>query len=397
VPSDPHLAGVQATAWWILSLAFVAVAYVYFGYPLLLLLTRPFTGRRRPPSAESSPLPRVTMLVAAYNEQEVIEEKIRNSLAIDYPAELLDFVFVSDSTDSTNDILSRAASSRIRVLLLPERQGKVAALHAALPLVTGDLVLFSDANTFYEPSTVRLLARHFTDPRVGLVTGDVRLLASAEPFSAGERLYYFYERWLQQLESDVWSTVAIDGAMYILRRPLLRLASDGRVADDLVTGMNVGCQGFRMIYDPEAGAKESPTPSGGEEFSRKARVVAYAVQSLMAAEGVPGLRRWKLLWIFLSHKVLRWLVPFFLLLALGASFLLAGLGSPLGRLVALVQAAFYFLAWLGWRIPQARSLLFRVPYYFTMVNAAALVGVFRGLLGRQRPAWARTRRSAENV
>jgi poly-beta-1,6-N-acetyl-D-glucosamine synthase len=367
------------------------LVYVYAGFPLILLLITRRRERQLPQELPDSELPHVVMIVAAYNEETVIEQKIRNGLAIDYPPDKLRFIFVSDSTDSTNEILLRYESARISVKLLPDRRGKVHALDAAFALSDEEMLVLSDANTYYRADSIRKLMRHFSDPEVGLVTGDVRILPTDETFGQGEGLYYKYERTLQRLETAFWSTVAIDGAMYALRRNLLRPPSSGLVADDLVTSMNVGCQGFRMLYDPDAIAEENPTPNSGIEYRRKVRVVAYAVQSLMAGEGVPPLTEAKLLWTYISHKVLRWLAPVFLTGMLVSAGISAFMSAFWAAVLAL-QGLFYLLAFVGWKFPSFDAKVFRVPYYFTMVNYAALVGLIRGLLRRQQPVWMRTER-----
>jgi biofilm PGA synthesis N-glycosyltransferase PgaC len=384
--------------WVVLQTVFVCcfalVAYVYVGFPLaLVLLTR---GRRRasPPELPESELPSVSFVVAAYNEEPIIEQKLKNSLLIDYPAERLQLIFVSDgSTDRTNQILRGYETKQVKVCILPSRRGKVLALHRAFQLCSGEILVFSDANTFYRPDAIRKLVRHFADARVGLVTGDVRILRSACTFGEGEGLYYRYERTLQLLESALGSTVAIDGAMYALRRPLLRPASQGGVPDDLVTAMNVGVQGFRMLYDPEAIAEENPTPDDRQEFQRKVRVVAQGIQAAITREGVPGWRQTQFLWTYLSHKVLRWLAPVFLIGAFVSSVALSRV-SNFWEFVAIVQVVFYLLAMAAWRFPQFNGKLFRTPYYFSMVNLAALLGVIRGLRRAQQPVWTRTERTS---
>jgi cellulose synthase/poly-beta-1,6-N-acetylglucosamine synthase-like glycosyltransferase len=381
-------------AWTVLLVSIATVLYVYIGFPgalFILQLRRRYTAPAFTGADEA--LRTVSLVVAAYNEEEVIEEKLENGLRIDYPPEKLQFVFVSDSTDGTNEILRRYESGRVRVIVLPERRGKVAALAAALPACTGDILVFSDANTYYRPDSIRMLVRHFQNPQVGLVTGDVRILQSTQAFGEGEGLYYRYERWLQSLETSFWSTVAIDGAMYAIRCSLVRLASHGLVADDLVTGMNVGCQGYRLIYDAEAFAEENPTPTDAQEFKRKIRVIAYAIQSLIEGEGVPPLTQWRLLWVYLSHKVLRWFVPVFLIFALLSAAALA-LFSRTGVVLFAGQALFYGLAILNWRFPKLDGRMVRIPYYFTMVNAAALLGILRGVRRKQRSVWSRTERIA---
>jgi hypothetical protein len=166
------------------------------------------------------------------------------------------------------------------------------------------------------------------------------------------------------------------------------------LADDFVTGMNVGLRGKRIVYDPESIAEEPPTPTDGDEFTRKSRVVAIAIQSFLKKEGVPGISNPRLLWTYVSHKLLRWLVPVF-----AATAFLSNLGaaalSDLWKLLFALQALFYLLAIAAWRIPTLRNRCFRVPYYFLLVNLAALFGLWRGIRGKQGSTWVRTERLAQ--
>jgi cellulose synthase/poly-beta-1,6-N-acetylglucosamine synthase-like glycosyltransferase len=277
----------------VVALSLSALIYVYAGFPLLLAALTSWKRRYAPPEEQPDErLPSVSLIVAAHNEELVIKDKIRNSLAVDYPPDKLEFLFVSDSTDRTNGILEACPNPRVRALILPERRGKVHAVNVAVQASRGEILVFSDANTFYRTDAIRKLVRHFQNPEVGVATGDVRILASKETFGAGEGLYYRYERTLQSLETDFWSTVATDGAMYAVRASQLTgaLVTNGCV-DDVATAMNVARAGFRIIYDPAAIAEEPPTPTSELEFRRKVRVVAYAIQSLLHGQGAPRLRQ----------------------------------------------------------------------------------------------------------
>lgn len=377
----------------VFCLSTLIVIYIYAGFPLcLFLLTH---GRKGGAPAEPSDeeLPRVCMAVAAYNEELVIEEKIRNGLALDYPPEKLTFLFISDSTDGTNDILLRNQSERIQVKIRKQRLGKFPALCESVPKCDGEIVVLSDANTYYRPDSIRKLARHFTDPQVGLVTGDVRLLPSEEKFGAGEGFYYRYERALQVLESRFWSTVGVDGGMYALRRKHFPLkAPSFGINDDLAVGMSVALKDLRLIYDPEAIADESPTPSDDVEFIRKTRIVANGIQAFLNNEGVPHLRQGRLLWVFVSHKLIRWLAPLFLLAALVSSFAAIFLSGPLWIGLFGAQFVFYLLALLGWKFHSLDSVVFRIPYYFSMVNLAALLGIVQGVRRKGPSIWKPTGR-----
>lgn len=370
--------------------------YIYAGFPVILWLLTRRKPMVIPESLPDDKLPTVAFLVAAYNEEVVIETKLINCQKMDYPADKLKFVFVSDSNDSTNDILRRYASDQIQPHILTERVGKVRALCYSLPRCTGDLLVFSDANTYYHPDAVRKLVRHFQNPEIGVVTGDVRLTSSEERFGAGESLYYKYERGLQILESRYWSTVAVDGAMYALRREHFQAPSTRGVNDDMTTGLNVGLRGLRIIYDPEAVADEPATPSDEMEFERKVRIVAAGIQAALYREGVPSLRQWRLFWVFFSHKFIRWMAPLFLIGLLISNAICAALSGGIWTVLLAGEGLFYALAIIGWVVPGASALPFRIPYYFSMVNLGALLGIVRGLLKKQSPIWARTDRAPES-
>ena len=363
---------------------------VYFAYPVLLW----FAARRRTATAiDEAHTPSVTLVIAAHNEESVIRQKLENSLALDYPPERLSIVVASDgSVDRTNDIVEQFAGRGVRLRRVEPRGGKTRALNQVVPETTTDVVLLSDANTFYRPDALRKLVRHFADPRVGAVSGDVRLVDSADAYAASEGLYYRYERWLQCLESRVGSIVGADGGMYALRRSLFQRPSDSVIVDDFVISMNVAIAGYRVLYEADAIAIEQGTLSAGEEWRRKVRVVAGGIHALLRGEGVPTPSQPALLWCYTSHKLLRWLLPCFMSAVFVSSALLAA--EPLFRWALMAQLAFYGAAAthaldpFGFR----RIKVGTVPFYFCMVNAAAMAGVWRGLRNTQTAAWNRTTR-----
>jgi poly-beta-1,6-N-acetyl-D-glucosamine synthase len=359
------------------------LTYVYFGFPACIWL---LTRRKRPSlPAKSADLPSITLVVAALNEEVVLEHKLENCVALDYPTDKLKFFFISDgSTDRTNEILSRWDGPRFQTKLLSSRGGKTRALKLAISRCTGDLIVLSDANTYYRTDALQLLARHFQDRQVGVVTGDVRIRPAPGQFGQGEGAYYRYERWLQKRESDFWTCVGVDGGMYAIRQTLLVLPSDEIILDDFVISMNSARQGYRIIYDPEAVAEEDPTPNDSQEFQRKVRIVAGGYQALRLNEGVPRLTDFRLMWLYLSHKLLRWLAPVFMAVLLGASVGLAG--RPLYAAALIGQAALYFLALLCWQFT-LKGAVFRLPYYFVLVNLAALQGLFRSVSGKETALW----------
>ena len=367
--------------------SFSFILYVYFGYPIVLAIWSICCSK---PVIHGADLPDVTLVVCAYNEEEVIEEKMQNSLAIDYPADKLHVVVASDgSTDNTNAIVRKFAGSRITLYDYEERTGKIGAILQTVPLLTSAVLVFSDANTMYAHDALRKLVRSFSDPSVGGVSADVILLNDSTTFGESESAYYKYERWIQQKESEVGSIIGADGGMYAIRRELFMPPAPNIILDDFVISMNVALQGKRLVYDAEAKGYEHSTISHFTEFLRKSRVVAGALQALKLAEGIPGPSHKGLFWSFLSHKMMRWLVPAMLLsLLFSNAFIVVRGGGVVYQVVLVGQVIFYVLAGIGWLIGgESRFHFIGIPFYFCLVNGAALYGLYKGCLDKQPVTW----------
>ncbi|MFU8858675.1 MAG: glycosyltransferase family 2 protein [Deferrisomatales bacterium] len=379
-------------AFFIFWLCLLALAYVYAGYPLLLWVIpkRDVAARRDVPDSQC---PTVSLVIAAYNEEAVIEEKVRNALALDYPRNRLEVWVASDgSTDGTNAILTRYEEQGVKVHYVSPRGGKTRALNLTVPLTSGDVLVFSDANAMYRPDAIRKLVRHFAEPAVGGVTGDVQLQNEDVSFGQSEGLYYRYERYIQLMESRFHSIVGVDGAMYAIRRELFVSPSRNIILDDFVISMTVAAQGYRVLYDPDAVATESATPDAAQEFRRKVRISAGAAQAIRQGEGLPRWGQWRLLLCYLSHKVLRWLSPFFLLGLLLSNVHLLSRGGGYGFFL-VAQLACYGAALAGVRRSRGRMRPWiQVPFFFSLQNAAYLVGIVKGLLVEQAGTWERTGR-----
>ena len=367
--------------------SFCFILYVYFGYPLVLAVWSAFSSK---PITRGADLPDVTLVVCAYNEEEVIEEKMRNSLALDYPPDKLHVVVASDgSTDKTNAIVRRFTGNRITLYAYEERTGKIGAILQTVPLLTSEILVFSDANTMYAPDALRNLVRSFSDPSVGGVSADVILLNDSTTFGESESAYYKYERWIQQKESEIGSIIGADGGMYAIRRELFIPPAPNIILDDFVISMNVALQGKRLVYDAEAKGYEKSTISHFTEFLRKSRVVAGALQALKQAEGIPGPSHKGLFWSFVSHKLLRWLVPAMLLAMLFTNVVIVAQGGGIVyQIVLFGQIIFYALAGTGWLIGgESRFQVIGIPFYFCLVNGAALYGLYKGCLNKQPVTW----------
>jgi poly-beta-1,6-N-acetyl-D-glucosamine synthase len=366
------------------------IAYVYVGYPLLLAAASAW--RKRLPHDETHQPP-VSLVIAAFNEERIIRAKLDNALSLAYPPAKLEIVVVSDgSSDRTDMIVSEYASRGVVLHRVTPRGGKTRALNLAVPRTTGSILVLSDANTMFRPDAVTKLVRHFVNLEVGGVSGDVRLVDSAESYAASEGLYYRYERQVQRMESRLDSIIGADGGMYAIRRDLFRPPPSTVVVDDFVISMTVARLGYRVLYDQDAVAIEQGTLSVREEFRRKVRIVAGGFQALILRQGVPRASQGLLMWCYVSHKLLRWLVPVFLAVALVTSAMLAA--EPLYAVALVAQLAAY-AAGLAHAVDM--PFLRRIPgvavaYYFCMVNGAALTGLWKGLARAQPAAWNRTSR-----
>jgi cellulose synthase/poly-beta-1,6-N-acetylglucosamine synthase-like glycosyltransferase len=374
------------TVFWISA---VALVYVYAGYPLLLALLRPF-GRRAVLKSDIEPT--VCLFIAANDEADVIEAKLRNSIEMNYPRERLSVVVASDgSVDGTNEIVRAFASHGVKLLEFGVRRGKIAAINEGIRAVDSEIVVFSDANTFLDRGAIKALVRNFADEAVGAVSGDVILVGDRAALGKSEDLYYRYERWLQRAESDIGSMLGVDGALYAIRRVLFEAPPADTILDDMAIPMAVVRAGRRVVFEPGAVAHERGCETAAEEFTRKARVVAGAVQFLLRRDSSVPHSRFQVLAALISHKALRWLSPVFAALAFCASVVLAPT-SAIFLAAALAQATFLALGLLGC-IPAIRRISpFGLAHYFWLVQTAAAVGFVRGVLGRQSVAWRRVQR-----
>ena len=270
------------------SIFIIFYSYVGYGFLVwfLIRVKRLFRARRSMPSS-SSELPRVTLIISAYNEENFIVEKIKNSLALEYPADKLEIIFITDgSTDSTPALV--AQFERIRLLHQPERKGKVAAMHRAMGHVRTPIVIFSDANTLLNKESIYNIARHYFLADTGGVAGEKKIMTAADTKIAGigEGLYWKYESMLKRLDSELYTVVGAAGELFSIRTELYEPVGDNILLDDFIISLKVCMKGFRVQYEPEAFAMETPSSSLKEERKRKIRISAGAFQSMVILKGL---------------------------------------------------------------------------------------------------------------
>ena len=373
------------------------VVYAYLVYPVVIwCLSRPHGGRGTPPALDDGALPHASLLIAAYNEEAVIGKRLENALAMDYPSDKIEIVVGSDgSSDGTAWVVRSFADRSVRLLDFPQNRGKATVLNAAVAEATGEIVLMSDANTMIDPAAARKLVRWFRDPAVGAVCGRL-VLTDARTGRNVDSLYWQYETFLKRCEGRLGALLGANGAIYAIRKALFVPIPADTIVDDFVIPLlakqRTGCA---IIYDYEAVAREETAPDVGAEFHRRARIGAGGFQSIGMLWRLLDPRRGWVAFAFWSHKVLRWICPFFLTGLLASNAILAG--RPFYQVCLLGQFAFYLLAGLAALIPLRLGVLkpLRLATMFVGMNAALLVGFWRWIRGRQKGTWKRTARVEE--
>jgi cellulose synthase/poly-beta-1,6-N-acetylglucosamine synthase-like glycosyltransferase len=390
VATQGMLAGLTSLFW----VSVVILSYVYCAYPLMVTMLSAREGR---PVRQSAVEPSVCLFITANDEASVIAAKLTNAVGLDYPQGRLDILVASDgSVDATNDITRTFAPHGVRLIAFPERRGKIAAINDGMTSVTAEIVVFSDANTFLEPGALRALVRNFADETVGAVSGDVILEGERAALGRSEDLYYRYERWLQACESQIGTMVGVDGALYAIRRDLFVPPPVDTILDDMAIPMAVTRAGRRVVFEPEARAHERGSETATEEFVRKSRVIAGAVQFLMRGDSAVSRRNSQLVVTMVSHKALRWLSPVLAVVAFLTSTTLAFYSSWF--LVIASAQLFFMLGGLAGCWPRLRRLKpIGIAHYFWLVQAAAAVGFTRGIFGHQSVAWRRFQRAPVEV
>jgi cellulose synthase/poly-beta-1,6-N-acetylglucosamine synthase-like glycosyltransferase len=388
--------------------ALALLAHTYLLYPFLLFLwdglgqvasnlayLRKGEERRR---TEGTTCPRVSIVVAAYNEEECIARKIENCLALDYPADKLEVLIGSDgSSDGTDEVVRayQAKDARVRLLAAP-RGGKSSVLNRVIPLAQGELVLLSDANTLLDSNALKRLVRPFADPSVGAVCGKLQLYnRTNQDFE--ESAYWTYESLIKLYEGKHGLVMGANGGLYAIRRVLFTALPMGTIVDDFVIPLRLLAAGHKVTYEPAAVAFEETTEDYGAEFKRRVRIAAGNFQSLAVVPGLLSPTRGARAFAFWSHKLLRWCAPGLMAVAFAANLWLAR--EPLFRALMAAQLAFYLLAVVG-RARMGRGWFGRlasVAYYFVTMNWALTVGFWRYVRQAQTAAWDRTARKAGAV
>lgn len=373
---------IEALFW----LSVAALFYTYAGYPLLLFILSKLRGR--PVRAEAYE-PTVSVIIAAYNEEQDIAAKLENTLSLDYPKGKLEIIVTSDcSADRTDEIVLSFASRGVRLHRQIQRLGKTAAQNAAVEIASGEILLFSDATTHYRSDVLRKLVPNFADKEVGCVTGRVIYTADESTVAEGTRSYWSYEFLLKKYESSIGSLIGVCGCMYAVRKSAYVPLYHEACSDFLIATMMVQ-QGLRAIYVPSAVCTEEPNAEATKELSVRVRIIAQTFADLWRnREMLNPLRKGFYAIQLLSHKVMRYLAPVFLLVLLIASGMLV-FRSWFYALVFGLQIIFYSLAAVSWVFEKVgvKISLISLPQYFVITNLASLIAFFKLLRGERYIKW----------
>ena len=371
-----------------------AVVYPYVIYPAVVWVCSRLFGRHgRPPEPASAEWPTVSILVVGFNEEKLIRARIENALATDYPNDKLQIVIASDgSTDGTVRIVEQYADRGVRCVAFGERRGKAAALRAAGEHLAGDVVVLSDANSFFRPGAVKAMARWFLDSKVGVVCGKL-LLADKKRHANCDGLYWRFETMLKQAESRLGALLGTNGAIYAIRRELLDHLPVNTIVDDfelpLIAKMRTSCD---LLFESAALADEETPAKISTEFRRRSRIGVGVFQSLERLYPLLNPFGGWIAFTFISHKLFRWIGPFLLLGLVATNLTL--LDQPVYRSLMLLQSAFYMFALVGLTMPlKAWPRVARLPALFVTVNAALLVGFCKWLAGQNSAIWQPTQRT----
>jgi cellulose synthase/poly-beta-1,6-N-acetylglucosamine synthase-like glycosyltransferase len=378
------------------------IFYTYIGYGLIiytfLLVKGFFFKSSRKGMLDHYKLPTCTLLIAAYNEEEIIQQKIENTLSLSYPDNLLKICFVTDgSNDRTTAILRQYP--QIILFHNDERKGKVVAIDRVMKFVDSEVVVFTDANTFLNKEALIDICNHYADNSVGGVAGEKRVYFNekADASSAGEGLYWKYESQLKALDSELYSVVGTAGELFSIRRILYEPVAPDTILDDFMISMKIAEKGYRIIYEPKAFATEMASENVKEELKRKIRIAAGGMQAIVRLKSLLNpFRSPVLTFQYISHRVLRWTItPLLLIVVLFVSFYLAiqQEGKVYFALFYL-QVIFYGLAIIGWYFEKKHLKLKAtfIPYYFCIMNYAALAGVIKFFKNKQSAVWVKAKR-----
>jgi len=377
------------------------VVYTYVGYGFILYLMvkiKRLLGKSDVIPEKPTVFPEVTFVVAAYNEQDWIIDKIHNTLDLDYPKDKIQYFFVTDgSNDRTPEIIQQYP--QIKLFHRPERAGKIAAVERIMEYVTTPIVIYTDANTMVNKEAIYNIVRHYEDPKVGAVAGEKRISMLSEDAAnaAGEGIYWKYESSLKRWDSELYSVVGAAGELFSLRTEMYEAVPKDTIIEDFYMTLRIAQKGYKVRYEPNAYAVEGPSASVKEELKRKIRIAAGGIQAIVRLAPLLNIFKYGMLTFqYVSHRVLRWtLAPLVLPLILATNIALAVSMGGMYSAILLLQILFYSFAAMGYAFEKKKIKVkaFFVPYYFCIMNYAVYRGFMRNWAGSQSVMWEKAKRA----
>jgi cellulose synthase/poly-beta-1,6-N-acetylglucosamine synthase-like glycosyltransferase len=388
-------------------ISLIVVFYTFAGYAVILsvfyLFKKTFSRKKTAPKPETAQLPRVCMFMAAYNESSYVDVKVRNLLELNYPADKIQYLWITDgSDDGTPDLLKKYP--QMEVHHLQERRGKIHAMNRGMHFVNAPIVIFSDTNTTLCHDAIRIIVNTLHDPKVGCIAGEKRVVAQKADGAAGsgENLYWKFESWVKRMDSELNTAIGAAGELFAIRTSLFTEVENDTILDDFIISLRIAEKGFRIAYTPGAYAIETASANVAEEMKRKVRIAAGGLQTIGRLKELLNPFRFGWLSIqYVSHKVLRWTIAplaLFMLLPVNLSLFLNEQADGCLSFYSyffILQLFMYLLAFIGW-ILERRKIRFKllfVPYYFTSINYASVLGWIRFLKGKQSVNWEKAKRA----
>jgi len=376
-------------AFWISS---IVLFYVYFGYPILILflsklLPKPFAKFSEEELQDGSLLPAISIFIPAYNEEPVIEKKIRNTLDLDYPKDKIEIIVASDGSDDKTVEIANLYSDKIQLMAYDVREGKTGLINKTIPKLKGEIIIFSDASAMLAVNALKELISPFKDPKIGSVSGLYILRdATSTSRAEGEGFYWHYETFLKTNESTFYSILGAHGALYALRKSLFRALPPKAINDDYILPMYGVQQKRRAVYEPNAIAVEEGTTSVLGEMKRRIRISVGNFQQLFLLRKLLNPFRGRIAFEFLSHKFLRSFSFLLMIILFISNIFIPTTGF---RIFFLLQIFFYLLGLSGviFFKNKRMSLLITVPSYLVIINYAAFIGLFKYIFNTQKVTW----------
>jgi len=378
------------------------IFYTFIGYGILLfILVKVKSLYHKNPRIIDNPensLPTCSIIIAAYNEELFIRNKILNTLLQTYPTHLLKILIVADgSTDQTTQIIKEYP--QVKLFYTPTRNGKIDAINRIMPFIDTEVIVLTDANTFLNEEAVKKICQHYQDPTIGGVAGEKRISINknTDVTETGENLYWKYESKLKQWDSELNTTIGAAGELFSIRTKLYKSVPKNIILDDFIISMEIVQKGYKIIYEPKAYAIETASSNINEELKRKIRIAAGGMQSIIKLKHLLNPFKYTLLsFQFFSHRVLRWsITPFLLIITLIFNIQLSlQYENSVYNLLLFFQISFYLLAILGY-FAEKKSLNLKItyiPYYFCIMNYAVIIGIYKFIFGQQNSVWEKSKR-----